>query len=178
MLLLATLEFSAGLGWEPWPRWVEGARGRIDPLRLTSSYGLFRVMTKERREIVVEGSRDGQEWKPYGFKYKPGDVDRAPAFVGPHMPRLDWQMWFAALSSYENPRTWWFGSFLRRLLDNEPAVVGLLEHNPFEAEPPRFVRATLYVYEFTTPLERRETGAWWKRTEVHAYTPVLFRRPG
>ena len=178
MLLLATLEFSAGLKWEPWPRWVEDGRARIDPLRLTSSYGLFRVMTKERREIVVEGSRDGQEWKPYGFKWKPGDPDRAPGFVGPHMPRLDWQMWFAALSSYENPRTWWFASFLRRLLDNEPAVVGLLKSNPFEGEPPRYVRATLYVYEFTTPAERRETGAWWKRTEAGAFTPVLFRRPG
>ncbi len=178
MVLLATLEFSAGLKWEPWPRWVEDARARIDPLRLTSSYGLFRVMTKQRPEIVVEGSSDGQEWKPYVFKYKPLDLDRAPGFVGPHMPRLDWQMWFAALSSYENPRTWWFAPFLRRLLDNEPAVVGLLERNPFEGEPPRYVRATLYLYEFTTPKERRETGAWWKRTEVGPYTPVLFRRPG
>jgi hypothetical protein len=173
LLLLATLEFSAGLGWEPWPRWVEQARARIDPLRLTSSYGLFRVMTKERREIVIEGSREGQEWKPYVFRWKPGDLDQAPAFVGPHMPRLDWQMWFAALSSFESPRTWWFAPLLRRLLDNEPAVLALLERNPFPDEPPRYIRATLYRYEFTTPEERRATGAWWKRTEVFAYTPVL-----
>ncbi|MFI5401767.1 MAG: lipase maturation factor family protein [Planctomycetota bacterium] len=169
LILLATLEFSAGLGWDPWP-----PRGEIDALRLTSSYGLFRVMTKERPEIVVEGSRDGREWKPYGFKWKPGDLDRAPGFVGPHMPRLDWQMWFAALSSYE--RTHWFGPFLRRLLDNEPAVVGLLAENPFPDEPPRYVRATLYAYKFTTPEERAKTGAWWKRTEVEPYTPMLFRR--
>ncbi len=175
MLLLATLEFSAGLRWEPWPRWAEEARGRIDPLRLASSYGLFRVMTKERPEIVVEGSSDGQEWKPYVFKYKPGDLGRVPGFVGPHMPRLDWQMWFAALSSYE--RTHWFAPFLRRLLENEPKVALLLAENPFPDEPPRYVRATLYVYEFTTPEERRATGAWWKRTEAGPYSPVLFRRP-
>ncbi len=175
LLLLATLEFSAGLGWEPWPRWVEEARVEVDPFRLTSSYGLFRKMTKERREIVVEGSSNGQDWRPYAFEWKPGDVDRAPAFVGPHMPRLDWQMWFAALANYE--RTWWFTPFLRRLLDNEPAVVALLAENPFPDEPPRFVRATLYVYKFTTREERRATGAWWKRTEAEPYTPVVFRRP-
>jgi hypothetical protein len=132
-------------------------------------------MTKERPEIVVEGSDDGRAWKAYGFKYKPGAVDRAPAFLGVHMPRLDWRMWFAALSRYDSRRTWWFSSFLRRLLDGEPAVLDLLETNPFPAAPPRYVRATLYRYEFTTPEERRATGAWWKRTELGAYAPVLFR---
>jgi lipase maturation factor 1 len=171
LLLLATLEFSAGLSWEPWPREVEDLRARIDPLRLTSSYGLFRVMTKERREIVVEGSEDGRDWKPYEFRWKPGDLSRTPAFVAPHMPRLDWQMWFAALSSHDNPRTWWFGAFLDRLLENEPSVTSLLERNPFPDVPPRYVRAMIYRYEFTTPEERRATGAWWKRTALGLYAP-------
>jgi len=176
VLLLATFEFSAGLRWEPWPRWVEDARARIDPLRLTSSYGLFRVMTKERREIVVEGSNDGSTWKPYGFKWKPGDLDRTPGFVEPHMPRLDWQMWFAALSRYDNPREWWFLAFLDRLLENRPAVLALLEENPFPDEPPHYVRAMIYRYQFTTPEERRATGAWWKRTELGLYAPAQVNR--
>jgi uncharacterized membrane protein YphA (DoxX/SURF4 family) len=175
LLLLATLEFSAGLGWEPWPDPVEEARARIDPLRLASSYGLFRVMTKERREIVVEGSSDGREWKPYEFKWKPGDVDRAPGLVQPHMPRLDWQMWFLALSRHDSPRAWWFGSFLDRLLENGPSVTALLGANPFPGEPPRYVRASVYRYEFTTPAERRATGAWWKRTRLGLYAPTRRR---
>jgi hypothetical protein len=178
LLLLATLEFSAGLGWEPWPKAVETARAKIDRLRLTSSYGLFRVMTKERPEILVEGSNDGQEWKPYAFKWKPGALDRAPSFVEPHMPRLDWQMWFAALSSSESPRTWWFTSFLDRLLEGEPTVLALLGENPFPDAPPHYIRATLYRYEFTTAEERRATGAWWKRTYLGAYAPVRWLRPG
>jgi hypothetical protein len=94
-----------------------------------------------------------------------------PAFVEPHMPRLDWQMWFAALSSHDNPRTWWFGAFLDRLLENEPSVTALLGENPFRDAPPRYVRATIWRYEFTTPEERRATGAWWKRTRLGLYAP-------
>jgi len=185
LLLLATAEFLPALDWAPaWPRplqeaWrrsgLEALASRTDRLRLSSSYGLFRVMTRERREILVEGSSDGQRWEPYVFKHKPGPLDRAPGFVGPHMPRLDWQMWFAALSDFE--RTPWFAPFLRRLLENEPAVLALLEENPFPEAPPRFVQATLYRYGFTSPEERRATGAWWKRTEVGPYSPRLFRRP-
>jgi hypothetical protein len=172
LLALATLEFSAGLGWKPWPRPIDEAREAIDPFRLTSSYGLFRVMTKERNEIVVEGSLDGREWKPYAFQWKPGDPARRPAFTGPHMPRLDWQMWFAALQGAGNPRAWWFHAFLDRLLENEPSVTGLLDENPFRDGAPRYVRATLYRYAFTTPEEREATGAWWKRTRLAPYGPV------
>jgi hypothetical protein len=174
MLLLATAELVDGLVEDvPWPGPLQDARVALDPFRLTSSYGLFRVMTKGRPEIVVEGSRDGIEWKEYAFRWKPGDPLRAPAFLPPHMPRLDWQMWFAALSRYE--RTPWFEEFLDRLLDNAPAVVGLLAENPFPDEPPRFVRAMLWRYEFTTRDERRASGAWWKRTKVGLYSPVLSR---
>ena len=90
-----------------------------------NSYGLFAVMTTDRREIIVEGSNDGMNWLPYEFKYKPGDVNRRPAFVAPHQPRLDWQMWFAALGDYrQNP---WFVNFCERLLQGSPEVLALLD---------------------------------------------------
>ena len=83
------------------------ARQLVDwqaPFYLANSYGLFAVMTTSRIEIVVEGSNDGQTWQAYEFKYKPGDLARRPPWVAPYQPRLDWQMWFAALGRYqENP---------------------------------------------------------------------------
>jgi lipase maturation factor 1 len=146
-----------------------------DPFRSINSYGLFRVMTTSRSEIIVEGSDDGRTWRAYEFKYKPGDVTRRPGFVEPHQPRLDWQMWFAALSTYE--ATPWFESFLARLLEGSPDVLGLLARNPFLVRPPTYVRAMRYQYRFTTAGERRATGAWWSRTLVGAYSPILTSRP-
>jgi hypothetical protein len=133
-------------------------------------------MTKERHEIVIEGSNDGQTWKEYAFRWKPGDVHRRPEFSTPHLPRLDWQMWFAALSTFEeNP---WFQGFLARLLDGEEAVLVLLEQNPFSEQPPRFVRAVLYRYRFTDGQTRARTGAWWQRELLGHYSPVLAREVG
>ena len=143
----------------------------VDPLRSINGYGLFRVMTTARREIVVEGSEDGREWRAYAFRYKPGEVGRRPRFVEPHQPRLDWQMWFAALGRYEDTR--WFEPFLTRLLQGSPAVLGLLANNPFPEHPPRYVRALEYEYRFTTPAERAARGAWWRRRLLGAYSPVL-----
>ncbi len=146
----------------------------LAPLRTLNGYGLFAVMTTDRREIVVEGSSDGVNWRPYAFKYKPGDADRRPAFVAPHQPRLDWQMWFAALGDYrENP---WLVNFCQRLLQGSPEVLALLGKNPFPDHPPRFVRAELYDYHFTTPPERRATGAWWKREFIGEYLPPISLR--
>jgi predicted DCC family thiol-disulfide oxidoreductase YuxK len=145
----------------------------IEPLRSVNRYGLFAVMTTRRPEIVVEGSDDGQTWRPYEFRWKPGDVHRRPEFVAPHQPRLDWQMWFAALDSCEeNP---WVVSFLARLLQGEPSVLRLLRNNPFPAGPPRFVRAMLYDYHFTDRATRRATGAWWRREALGLYCPVISR---
>src|SRR5579863_5235794 len=111
----------------------------IAPLRIVNGYGLFAVMTTTLPEIVVEGSDDGVQWREYGFKYKPGDVMRAPRWNFPHQPRLDWQIWFAALGpASENP---WFPQFLQRLLENSPQVTALLAINPFQPRPPRYVRA-------------------------------------
>jgi lipase maturation factor 1 len=143
----------------------------LSPLRSINSYGLFAVMTPDRPEIIVEGSRDGRDWKPYAFHHKPGALDRAPTFVAPHQPRLDWQMWFAALgNARQNP---WFVSFCIRLLQDSPEVVGLLGENPFPGSPPKYIRARLYQYHFTNPEERRRTGNWWKRELQGEYLPPI-----
>jgi hypothetical protein len=154
-----------------WPRPIESVYSYVERFRVVNGYGLFRVMTKERREILVEGSADGVTWLPYAFRYKPGDVKRAPPWVAPHQPRLDWQMWFAALGTYQH--NVWFVRFAERLLTNSPPVVGLLAHNPFPQAPPRYIRATSYDYRFTTNDERRRTGEWWKRGESSEYLPMV-----
>ena len=124
--------------------------GFLAPLRTVNTYGLFAVMTTERREIIVEGSNDGVTWLPYEFKYKPGDLNHRPGFIEPFQPRLDWQMWFAALGDYrQNP---WFGQFCERLLQGSPEVLALLKKNPFPDKPPRLIRAELYDYTFTLSL--------------------------
>ncbi|MGD0835642.1 MAG: lipase maturation factor family protein [Polyangia bacterium] len=143
----------------------------LSPIRTINGYGLFAVMTTERNEIIVEGSRDGSTWLPYAFKHKPGDVQHRPAFVAPHQPRLDWQMWFAALGSYRDNR--WFVSFCVRLLQGSPAVSRLLAHDPFAGQPPRYVRAELYRYDFTESAERRASGAWWTQTRLGQYLPPI-----
>jgi hypothetical protein len=144
---------------------------QLAPLRSINSYGLFAVMTTKRQEIVVEGSYDGTKWLAYEFKHKPGAVGRRPDFVAPFQPRLDWQLWFAALGNYrQNP---WFENFCLRLLQGSPEVLSLLEKNPFPDKPPRYLRAELYDYRFTDLAERRATGAWWKRELVGEYLPQI-----
>ena len=130
-------------------------------------------MTKERREIVLQGSRDGREWREYGFTYKPEALDQAPGFVGLHMPRLDWQMWFAALGNYRSSGNWWVSHFMFKLMEGSPAVLDLLEHNPFPDGPPRYIRAIIYDYGFTDSAERSATGNWWKRTLLGRWSPTL-----
>ncbi len=141
------------------------------PFRSINSYGLFAVMTTSRPEIVILGSDDGVTWKPYEFRWKPGDPQRAPAFVEPHQPRLDWQMWFAALETCdENP---WLVRFIEKIHDGSPEVLGLMDVNPFPSAPPRRIRAMLYDYRFTGFAERRSTGAWWRREAKGLYCPEV-----
>ncbi len=143
----------------------------IAPLHLVNTYGLFAVMTTTRPEIIIEGSNDGVSWSEYAFKYKPGDVMRAPRWNAPHQPRLDWQMWFAALgTAQENP---WLMLFMQRLLENSPAVIALLGNNPFPHEPPKYVRAVVYDYRFSSPEEKEKTGAWWVRQPEGVYYPPI-----
>ena len=131
------------------------------PFHIANSYGLFAVMTTGRREIIIEGSTDGIEWQTYELPYKPGAVDRVPVWATPHQPRLDWQLWFAALAPADrNP--WLQGLVVGLLLGSEP-VLGLFQMNPFPNQPPKFVRAQLYQYRFSSWQERAATGAWWTR---------------
>ena len=138
----------------------------FEPFHLTSPYGLFAVMTTTRDEIVVEGSDDGVHWREYEFCYKPGDLNRRPPWNIPHQPRLDWQMWFAALDNAG--RSPWFSRFLERLLENEPSVTALLEKNPFPDKPPTYVRAELYQYTYAG---KNAGGRWWDRRLVGLYFP-------
>lgn len=155
--------------------YLERLRERTAPMRIANAYGLFQSMTRIRDEIILEGSADGLDWKEYEFRWKPGDVRRPPAFVQPHQPRLDWQMWFAALGTPDrNP---WFIKLMRRVQDGAPDVLDLLSGNPFPDTPPAYLRATLYRYRFTDAKTRAETGAWWTRERLRPYTSTLFRQP-
>jgi hypothetical protein len=153
------------------PGWVLAPVNGTAPFRTINAYGLFAVMTRTRPEIIVEGSDDGRTWRAYEFKWKAGDVRRAPGYVAPHQPRLDWQMWFAALQDVRsNP---WFLNFLVRLLQGQREVTALLATNPFGDRPPRFIRAQLYEYRFTDVATRRKSGEWWRREFKGAYCPPL-----
>jgi predicted DCC family thiol-disulfide oxidoreductase YuxK len=158
----------------PLPGWTSPVTGLyqwLSPLRSINSYGLFRVMTTDRPEIIVSGSDDGRVWKDYEFRYKAGDLQRRPPFVAPFQPRLDWQMWFAALRDCgHNP---WFVNFCVRLLQGSPDVLALLGKNPFPGHPPKYVRAWVYDYHFTTWEEHRHTGAWWRRDFKGEYLPPI-----
>jgi len=155
-----------------WPEPFAALSSTFAPLRSFNGYGLFAVMTTERREIIVEGSNDGVNWRSYEFRWKPGDLGQRPRFVAPHQPRLDWQMWFAALGSLrDNP---WFAEFLIRLLQGSPEVLALLPENPFPDQPPRFIRATFYDYHFTKFGEL----AWWRREPLGLYCPPITLQDG
>ncbi|MET0391106.1 MAG: lipase maturation factor family protein [Polyangiales bacterium] len=136
-------------------------------LHLVNSYGAFGSVTRERYEIVIEGKSesDGNEWKEYEFRGKPGDPRRLPPQVAPYHLRLDWLMWFQSLYGFRDPERW-FVRLVEKLLAGERAILGLLRRNPFPEQPPSEIRALLYLYRFTPPAERRETGAWWKRERV------------
>ncbi|ADO68766.1 lipase maturation factor family protein [Stigmatella aurantiaca] len=151
------------------PEVLERLEGWARPFRSVNTYGLFSVMTVDRPEISIEGSEDGETWREYPFRYKVSQVERPPRQVAPHQPRLDWQMWFAALGS---PPVW-FLSLLVRLLEGSPDVLALFADNPFPQQPPRMVRAVLYGYRMTELATRRTTGAWWTRELRGLYVPPV-----
>jgi hypothetical protein len=158
----------------PWPRPLIAVYSAVSPFRSINNYGLFAVMTTTRPEIIVEGSNDGQNWNAYEFKWKPGRLDRRPGFVEPHQPRLDWQMWFAALGEYQ--QNLWFINFCFRLLQGSPDVTSLLETNPFPNAPPRYIRASVCDYKFTSNRDRTREGKWWRREYQRPYCPTLTLR--
>jgi hypothetical protein len=151
----------------------------FNTLHLVNTYGAFGSITRVRNEVIIEGTDEPEvtprtAWREYQFKGKPGDVRRRPPQVAPYHLRLDWLMWFAALS--RRYAEGWLVPLLARLLRNDAATVRLLRSNPFPDAPPTHVRALLYRYRFTTPEERRESGAWWVRQLVGDYFPVLSAR--
>ena len=148
----------------------------FEPLHLVNTYGAFGTVTKERNEIILEGTHDlvitsATEWREYEFKAKPGRVNRIPPFVAPYHYRLDWLMWFAAMSDYRyHP---WIIDLIQKLLEGDRDVLRLLGNNPFPSAPPHYIRASLYYYHFNRPETRKKTGEWWARTRLWDYLPPL-----
>jgi len=150
---------------------VTALRARLEPFYIVNSYGLFAWMTTVRPELIVEGSLDGLEWRAYRFKYKPDAPDRRPPIVPFHMPRLDWQMWFAALQERQPPR--WVRNFSQRLFERSPRVLGLLANDPFPDQAPRYLRVMIADYRFTNSGMRRNTGQWWLVFNRRFYLPIM-----
>jgi predicted DCC family thiol-disulfide oxidoreductase YuxK len=167
MVFLSLVQMDERFGGDP-PEAAQAIDDAFEPFHIVSPYGLFAVMTTTRNEIIIEGSDDGVEWREYEFRYKPGDVRRRPPWNIPHQPRLDWQMWFAALDDAQ--RAPWFSRFLERLLENEPSVTALLKTNPFPDKPPTYVRAELYDYTYAVSADAA-AGQWWDRRLAGLYFP-------
>jgi hypothetical protein len=154
----------------------------FDPFRLVNTYGAFGTVSRVRDEVVVEGTDHDAPggdaaWREYEFKGKPGDVRRMPRQFAPYHLRLDWLMWFLPLSPRYGQS--WFVTFLLRLLEGDAPTLRLLRRNPFPDRPPRYVRARMYRYRFTSPRERRTTGAWWSRELLGEYVrPITLRDDG
>jgi lipase maturation factor 1 len=140
----------------------------LAPFQSINSYGLFAVMTTERNEITLQGSNDGHNWSTYEFLYKPGDLDRWPRFTGAHMPRLDWQMWFAALGQCGHNR--WLLAMMRKLLVDPVTISGLLRENPFGEKPPRYLRTTIRPYFFTALGDPNV----WRDEKSQPYCPAVM----
>jgi len=157
----------------------------FNPLHLVGAYGAFGSITKTRYEVVIEGTSDSiltpqTQWQEYEFIAKPGKVWKRPLQIAPYHLRLDWLMWFQpfrAVVTSEGVSVYgydpWFVHFMAKLLKNDRAILSLLRQNPFPDNPPRYVRALLYEYHFTTPEERRKTGAWWRRDVRGLYFPPV-----
>ena len=147
-----------------------------NPLHIVNTYGAFGSITRERNEIVLEGTSDARVtaqtvWHEYEFRGKPGDPGRRPPQVAPYHLRLDWLMWFAAMSPV--PSDPWFPPLMRNILRGDAGTLGLLRGNPFPDHPPRYLRALYYRYRFTTPEEHKQTGMWWQRELLGVYVPPL-----
>jgi len=154
----------------------------FEPLNLVNTYGAFGSITRDRYEVVVQGTDDDvvdddTEWETYTFPGKPTDPSQMPAQWAPYHLRLDWQLWFAAMAPSPR-RSPWFVHLCAKLLAGDEATESLLAENPFEGDPPNHVRALRYRYEFTDAETLRETGRWWDRERVGTYFgPVSLSDP-
>jgi lipase maturation factor 1 len=147
----------------------------LDPFRIANQYGLFAVMTRGRYEIEFQGSNNGSDWTPYPFRYKPQALDRAPGIYAPYQPRFEWNLWFASLSDWRQNNFVLYTEAC--LLANQRDVLALFRSNPFPQSPPRFVRAVLWQYWFTSKDEKRRTGNWWRRQLLGLYAPEITLTP-
>jgi len=138
--------------------------------RFNSSYGLFAVMTKERPELILQGSDDNITWVEYEFRYKPTRLDKMPPVVAPYQPRLDWQMWFAALGTFN--QNLWLQNLMARIFMKSESVIDLLKNNPFP-NAPKYLRLVKYQYRFSTTKTLFEKGEWWTREYVGLYSPIF-----
>jgi hypothetical protein len=178
-LLLALVFYStaAQLLMMPWP-WLPLPRApmvALEPFRIANQYGLFAVMTRGRYEIEFQGSNDGTNWAAYPYRYKPQALSARPGIYAPYQPRLDWNLWFASLGDWTQYPI--VPAIEERLLTGTPAVLHLFAGDPFAEAPPKYVRAVLWQYWFTTWAEKRATGDWWKRQQIGLYAPVVTRTP-
>ena len=178
LVLLVTLVIAV-LSWWPVRNMLsrrQHMNASFNTLHLVNTYGAFGSVTRVRNEVVVEGTSDptvtgATTWREYAFKGKPGSPRRRPPQVAPYHLRLDWLMWFVALSpAYARG---WFPVLVARLLENDRQTLALLESNPFADGPPAFIRARLYRYRFTTRAERRASGEWWVRVLLGDYLPPV-----
>jgi len=156
-----------GLAWLVWPARV------LEPFRIANRYGLFAVMTPARYEIEFQGSRDGESWTPYPFRYKPQALDAPPGIYAPYQPRFEWNLWFASLGSCRD--NGWVLATEARLLANEASVLALFASNPFEGAPPTEVRSVASQYWFTDLATKHATGRWWRRDDIGPYCPSVVR---
>jgi len=147
----------------------------LEPFRIANQFGLFAVMTRGRYEIEFQGSRDGQNWTPYPFRYKPQDLREAPRIYAPYQPRFDWNLWFASLNGWRE--NLFVFQTEKKLLSGEPNVLQLFAGDPFQGQPPKQIRAILWQYWFTSWKDQREQGLWWRREEVGLYAPTIERTP-
>jgi hypothetical protein len=143
----------------------------LEPMRIANQYGLFAVMTSGRYEIEFQGSNDHRNWVAYPFRYKPQALNEAPRIYAPYQPRFDWNLWFASLGDWHQNEI--VPAAEQRLLENDKDVLALFKGNPFPQSPPRFVRAVLWQYWFTSRDEKRATGNWWRRQYLGLYAPEL-----
>jgi len=147
----------------------------FDPLDLVNTYGAFGSVGRERLNVVFEGTMDTvpddkADWKAYPYKALPVALDKRPTQIAPYQLRLDWQMWFAAMSSPDEYP--WTLNLVWKLLHNDPGAVSLFADNPFHDKPPRYIRAVLYRYTFAH--SGNPGGLWWNRQRIgNVWLPAM-----
>jgi hypothetical protein len=165
ILALSSFALIASLvGYHQLPVPLRSFAQRVAAFNTFNPYGLFAAMTTDRPEIILEGSHDGVTWREYDLMWKPGDLRSAPRWVQPHMPRVDWQLWFAALDSRARPP--WLDRLMQRTIEGTPEVRALYRHDPFGRRRPRMMRTVLYVYRMTTPDQLDAEGVYWRRFSI------------